>query len=231
MTDDDQLRPDQVSAVSLLAEPTRRALYEHVVASDDAVGREAAAAAVGVSRSLAAFHLDRLAEEGLLEVEYRRLSGRSGPGAGRPAKVYRRATRQVDVTLPPRRYALAAEVLADAIERVEPGVARAAVAAAARDGGRRLAEALPVQLPGREARAKRLESLVGLLDDAGFEPYTDGDEIRVRNCPFHPLAANHVDMVCGLSGELVGGAAETLGLDVPVRLDPRPGECCVVISR
>lgn len=231
MTDNERIEPDPVSAVSSLAEPTRRALYDHVVASAEPVGRDAAAAAVGVSRSLAAFHLDRLADEGLLEVEYRRLSGRSGPGAGRPAKLYRRATRQVDVTLPPRRYALAAEVLAAAVERVEPGAARAAVAAAARAHGRHLAEAQPVPLPRRAARPARLDALVGVLADAGFEPYADGDEIRVRNCPFHPLATTHVELVCGLSGELVAGAADALDLAVPLRLDPRPGECCVVITR
>lgn len=231
MTDNERIEPDPVSAVSSLAEPTRRALYDHVVASAKPVGRDAAAAAVGVSRSLAAFHLDRLADEGLLEVEYRRLSGRSGPGAGRPAKLYRRTAHQVDVTLPPRRYALAAEVLADAVERVEPDAARAVVAAAARAHGRQLAEGQPVPLPRRAGRRARLEALVAVLAEAGYEPYADGDEIRVRNCPFHPLAATHVELVCGLSGELVAGAAEALDLDVPLRLDPRPGECCVVITR
>lgn len=230
MSDDDQTEPDAVTALSSLAEPTRRALYTHVVESGDAVGRDAAAAAVGVSRNLAAFHLDRLAEDGLLEVEYRRLTGRSGPGAGRPAKLYRRSERQLEVTVPPRRYALAAEVLADGLEQIEPA-GRAAVAAAARARGRLLAEQSPVRIDGRAGRKKRLEALIELLSDSGFEPYTDGDEIRVRNCPFHPLSATHVDLVCGLNGELVAGAAETLGLDAPLRLDPRPGECCVVITR
>lgn len=230
VNDHDQLQPDAVTALSSLAEPTRRALYAHVVASGDAVGRDAAAAAGGVSRSLAAFHLDRLAEDGLLDVEYRRLTGRSGPGAGRPAKLYRRAERQVELTLPPRQYALAAEVLADAVERIDPSTARPAVAAAARARGRLLAKESPVRITGRAGRQKRLEALIELLAATGFEPYTDGDEIRVRNCPFHPLAATHVEMVCGLNGDLVAAAAETLGLDVPLRLDPRPGECCVVIA-
>ena len=231
MSNEDQTEPDAVTTLSSLAEPTRRALYTHVVESGGAVGRDAAAAAVGISRNLAAFHLDRLAEDGLLEVEYRRLTGRSGPGAGRPAKLYRRSERQLEVTVPPRRYALAAEVLADGLEQIDSSTGRAAVAAAARARGRLLAEESPVRIDGRAGRRKRLEALIELLSAYGFEPYTDGDEIRVRNCPFHPLSATHVELVCGLNGELVAGAAETLGLDAPLRLDPRPGECCVVITR
>ncbi len=108
--------PDgDLTAVAVLDDPVRRALYRHVVGAADAVGREDAAAAVGVSRSLAAFHLDKLAAAGLLAVEFRRPPGRRGPGAGRPAKLYRRADRQLDVTLPPRRYELAARILAAAV--------------------------------------------------------------------------------------------------------------------
>lgn len=229
MSDNDRM-DDPLSAVSSLSEPTRRALYEHVAAAGAAVGRDAAASAVGVSRTLAAFHLDRLAQDGLLEVEYRRLTGRSGPGAGRPAKLYRRARRQVDITLPPRQYGIAAEVLADAVERQGSDDTREAVAAAARDRGRRLAEPAAASLKGRVSRRKRLEALVDVLAGAGFEPYADGDEIRVRNCPFHPLAADHVELVCGMNADLVAGAAAALRLEIPLRLDPRPGECCVVIT-
>lgn len=51
------------------------------------MSRAEAADAVGVARTLAAFHLGKLVDAGLLEVAHRRLTGRSGPGAGRPAKV------------------------------------------------------------------------------------------------------------------------------------------------
>jgi len=111
------MNPNQNAAiddVAVLSEPVRRALYAHVAEQPQPVGRDAAAVAVGVSRSLAAFHLDRLVDAGLLDVTYRRLSGRSGPGAGRPAKLYLRSSRQVELSLPARRYELAARLFADA---------------------------------------------------------------------------------------------------------------------
>lgn len=229
MTDRDEPRVDPVTAVGSLSEPTRRALYEHVSAATDAVGRDAAATAVGISRSLAAFHLDRLADDGLLDVEYRRLSGRTGPGAGRPAKLYRRSTAQVAITLPPRQYALAAEVLADAVDRRAPATRRA-VADAARERGRQLGAPAAAGLGRRASRKRRIDALRQLLSSAGYEPYDDHPEIRVRNCPFHTLATAHVALVCGMNQELVAGAAEEIGVDVPVRLDPKPGECCVVVT-
>src|SRR5690606_38891806 len=66
---------------------------------------------------LAAFHLDKLVDGGLLEAGSRRLTGRSGPGAGRPAKVYRRAAGERGVSVPARDYRTAAGVLAEAAER------------------------------------------------------------------------------------------------------------------
>ncbi|HWH31119.1 MAG TPA: helix-turn-helix domain-containing protein [Egibacteraceae bacterium] len=229
MTDARDDLEDQLDDIALLDEPTRRALYRYVVGRPDAVGRDEAAAAVDVSRGLAAFHLDRLAEAGLLEVEYRRLSGRSGPGAGRPAKLYRRAERQVDVTLPPRRFRLAAELLADALDRPEAGPARGALADAARERGRAEAARLAAGLGSRPSRARRLEALWAVLSDCGYEPYQDGGAWRVRNCPFHPLASAHTELVCGMTGEFVAGAAGALALAPELALDPRPGECCVVI--
>src|SRR5919206_5136836 len=109
----------QISAIAALNEPIRRALYTYLLERPDPVGRDEAAEAVGITRDLAAFHLDKLLEEGLLDVEYRRISGRSGPGAGRPAKLYRPSGRHVQVSLPERRYDLAARLMAEALE--DPG--------------------------------------------------------------------------------------------------------------
>src|SRR3712207_446445 len=106
---------DAVEAISLLGEPVRRRLYDFVTSQTDSVSRDQAAKAVGIKRPLAAFHLDKLAEEGLLEVEFRRLSDRKGPGAGRPAKLYRRPDRELNVSLPHREYELAARVFAEAL--------------------------------------------------------------------------------------------------------------------
>ena len=104
-----------IEAIGALADGVRRALYDIVVDADHPVGRDEAAEAVGVARQMAAYHLDRLAEEGLLDVSYERLSGRTGPGAGRPAKLYQRSDAEHDVTLPPRRYLLAARILLEAV--------------------------------------------------------------------------------------------------------------------
>src|SRR3954452_24408232 len=109
--------PDGLARLEALAEPTRRRLYEYVAGLQDAVGRDRAAEELGLPRHAAKFHLDRLVEVGLLTTEYRRLSGRTGPGAGRPAKLYRRAPGEVSVSVPPRRYALLAEILAEAVGR------------------------------------------------------------------------------------------------------------------
>src|SRR6476661_2902690 len=113
---DDEGFASRVAGVAVLAEPLRLDLYRYVVAQPEPVSREQAAEGVGVPRHTAKFHLDRLVEEGLLDTEFQRLSGRRGPGAGRPAKLYRRSGRELSVTLPARRYDLAGQLLAQAID-------------------------------------------------------------------------------------------------------------------
>jgi predicted ArsR family transcriptional regulator len=208
---------DRVAAVTALDDPVRRALLDLVSRSDTAVSRDKAAETLGLTRRAAAFHLDRLADEGLLTVEFRRLTGRSGPGAGRPSKLYRRAADEVAVTIPERRYDLAGELLAAAVEAStrsgEP--ARDALMRLATDAGRGMGAASG--------------ALVNVLEDNGFEPRPDGDGgIVLGNCPFHRLAQRHTDIVCHLNLELLRGAAE--GADDhehTVVLDPEVGRCCV----
>jgi predicted ArsR family transcriptional regulator len=220
---------DEIGAVAALDDPVRRRLYFHVSERADAVGRDEAASAAGISRALAAFHLDRLVEDGLLEVSYRRLSGRAGPGAGRPAKLYRRSARQVEISLPQRQYELAARVFAQALETAEP---KQALDDVARDVGRAIGQ----QAVARK-RAKRLsrpatpKSAMPLLRECGYEPYLASDgSVRMRNCPFHALASGHRQLVCQMNHELVGGIMEGLRLDdLDAALDPKPGECCVAI--
>ncbi len=138
------LMPDdfdaQVTGIAALGEPLRRALYRYVVAQGAPVSRDQAAEATGVARHAAKFHLDKLAEEGLLAVEYRRPPGRRGPGAGRPAKLYRRSDRELRVSLPERRYELVGRLLAEAIVEAERrGVpVRESLREAARQAGRSL---------------------------------------------------------------------------------------------
>ncbi|MDQ1499355.1 MAG: hypothetical protein QOI86_2695 [Actinomycetota bacterium] len=220
----------QISAVAALNEPVRRALYTYILQQPEAVGREEAAQAVGITRELAAFHLDKLLEEGLLEVEYRRISGRSGPGAGRPAKLYRPSARQVQVTLPERRYDLAADLLAQAIEAPGGDPARAAETVA-----RRFGETLGVQarrhLGRRPSVSRLLDTACEVLRDQGFEPTKTEGQIRLRNCPFDTLAKDHTELVCGMNLALAKGLLAGLEVEgIDVLLDPQPGTCCVALA-
>src|SRR5215211_4075323 len=177
-----------LATAALLNEPVRGALYAFVASRDEPVDRDEAASAVGVGRPLAAFHLDRLVTAGLLDVEYRRRSGRTGPGAGRPAKFYRRVPGQtIELTVPARRYRLAAEILVEGIDRPQNDRIRDEVRAAARERGKALAreatEARPSRSrpPDKESAARK--RLVELLAAECFYPQKTAYEIRLRNCP------------------------------------------------
>ncbi|WP_225802022.1 metalloregulator ArsR/SmtB family transcription factor [Streptomyces sp. NK15101] len=215
---------EDIDAIAVLQDPVRRRLYEYVVAQGREVGRNEAAEATGVARTLAAHHLDRLTGAGLLESGSRRLSGRSGPGAGRPAKVYVRARGERTVSLPARDYRTAAELLAEAAEQA--GLDAGLCAAARRRG-----EALR----GSAGPCGSLEEAVETLAARGYEPYredTEGaatDVVRMRNCPFHSVAESFPPLVCGMNLALLEGL---LGAGGPVgaRMDARPGECCVVVE-
>jgi predicted ArsR family transcriptional regulator len=217
---------EQAAGIGALADPGRRALYQYVVAQRDPVSREQAAGAVGIPVHSAKFHLDKLAEQGLLEVEFRRLTGRTGPGAGRPSKLYRRSARQFSISLPDRRYDLAGDVLAEAIDVSLRGgmpLAEAVNDAAARQG-RRLAATDKGETPSLLTRA------VDVLALHGYEPRDEDGEIRLANCPFHRLARKHTALVCGMNLALIGGVLDELGLQgVTPELSPRAGYCCVRI--
>jgi len=212
--------PGGLDALAALGEPTRRALYRFVAAQDRPVSRDEAAAATGTKRATATFHLERLVDDGLLEAGFARVSGRSGPGAGRTAKLYARAPRQFAVSLPPRRYEIAGEVLAAALERAqhEATPAGAAVEEAAVRAGRQLAAC------GTD--------LAELLGRSGYEPrHGPGGSIYLANCPFHELAARHAGLVCAMNLHLLRGLIAELGLGAHARLDPAEGRCCVTITR
>ncbi|HWM35640.1 MAG TPA: helix-turn-helix domain-containing protein [Streptomyces sp.] len=206
-----------VSAIAALDEPTRRRLYDHVVRQQDPVSRDDAAEALGLARQTAAFHLDRLAGESLLDVVYERRSGRAGPGAGRPAKLYRRSTKQVAVSLPDRRYELAGRLLAQAVEESE------ATDEPVRDVLNRKAEELGTQLSEQDSAG-----LFDLLERYGFEPQREGDAIVLGNCPFHVLAREHTETVCGMNLHLLRGVLDGLGdSELEACLAPSPDRCCV----
>jgi predicted ArsR family transcriptional regulator len=217
----------RATRIGSLAEPARRALYEYVVTQPEPVGREQAATALGLPPHTAKFHLDRLVESGLLDVEFRRLTGRSGPGAGRPAKLYRRAAGEVAVSLPERHYELAGSILASAVERAgdsEESLSTA-VDIAAGEAGRSACGAMD---PGMEP----VERLMAVLAEHGFEPRRDADTVVLANCPFHALAREHTELVCGLNRSFVAGVLAGTGCDgLEARLDPEPGLCCVKACR
>lgn len=220
--------PDPFRAVGALADTARRELYEYVVSQDHAVGRDEAADATGLARHSARFHLDRLVEEGLLSTEFRRLSGRSGPGAGRPAKLYRRAEADVAVTLPPRRYDLAAQVLAAGVERSLRGIPLPdALAAVALETGRHDGAASPT---GHDAG---LDAVGSVLADRGYEPREDDRGLVLANCPFDSLARAHTALVCGINRDYVTGVVEGVGCAdrADAVLDPSPERCCVRVRR
>jgi predicted ArsR family transcriptional regulator len=232
------LRPElpheaAVDAIALLEEPRRRALYELVTSRAEPMGREEAAAALGIGRELAAFHLDRLADAGLLDVEFRRLSGRVGPGAGRPAKLYRRSRNEIAVSLPARDYERAAEVFAEALDHLDPGPRDQAVATVddiARERGHEAGVAARTRAGKRPGRQQLRAGLIELLGEDGYEPTaTDAPAtIRLQNCPFHALSATHRDLTCGMNLAWAEGVVDGLGdAGLTATLVPEPGYCCV----
>jgi predicted ArsR family transcriptional regulator len=224
--------PNDIESIALLDEPVRRVLYEWVIAQTDAVGRDEAAKAVGIARALAAFHLDRLAHDGLLVTEFRRLTGRTGPGAGRPAKLYRRAQREIDISLPQRRYEAAARMMASALERAGDDDPPPSVRDAAHEAGLAVGGAARREVGSRAGKRRRREALLGALRERGYEPREAGaGEITLGNCPYHALVHDHRDLVCGMNLAWAKGVLEGVGeTDAQARLDSQPGRCCVVIS-
>jgi len=219
-------REAQISAVAALDEPTRRQLYDYVVHQPEPVSRDDAAAALELPRTTAAFHLDRLVDEKLLDVVYQRRTGRTGPGAGRPAKLYRRSDQHVAVSLPQRRYELAGLLLSGALVHAERSgdSPRAILDQRAYELGRQLGEAADDATGDGDARDAALE----VLKTHGFEPRLDGDRVTLANCPFHTLAQEYTDLVCGMNLFLLDGLLDGLGsTGLTARLDPSPPFCCV----
>ena len=212
-----------------LAEPTRRALYLYVLDQGSAVSRDEAAAGVGVPRHKAKFHLDKLVDDGLLEVEFARRTGRQGPGAGRPAKLYRRAAREFSVTLPQRSYELAGRLMARGIAGARAGRPVAeTLDHAAREQGRGLA-AEALRRAGDDLAPEALQAAAcSVLDEQGYATRADG---TFANCPFHALVAEHTDLVCGMNLAIVEGMLGGLPpLPVTAVLDPGEGRCCVRLA-
>lgn len=217
----DHTHPDplgDIAAFAVLGDERRRRLYDYVAAQRRPVGRDEAAAAVGIGRPLAAYHLEKLARAGLLDVAFARPPGRGGPGAGRPAKHYLRAEHSLVAQAPARDYAFAAELLADAVDDAGPDVAGAA-RTLARERGRELGASLRPHTDLGVALAAR-----------GYEPHRAADgTVTLANCPFHAVAATHPELVCSLNHAYIEGLLAETGDSHTAHLEPDPGRCCIVI--
>ncbi|WPR66002.1 transcriptional regulator [Glutamicibacter protophormiae] len=210
-------QPMTQQMLKTLTDPVRRRLFDFVFASGKPVGRDEAAAAAGISRTLAAYHLDNLGEAGLLAISYARPQGKTGPGAGRPAKLYAPAHQEMSLNVPPRNYRLLGSLLATAAASDDSGVVLRALLSAARSEGIELGES------GAD--------LLDLLRDLGYEPVQEENgDITMANCPFHLVARHQTEMVCSMNRELLSGVLTGCRCDARrAELNPAEGRCCVVI--
>jgi predicted ArsR family transcriptional regulator len=211
------LDPDVLARLGSLEDPVRRRLYEYVRDCDQPAGRDQAATATGISRTLAAYHLDKLVEAGLLRADYARPPGRSGPGAGRPAKIYSRSEQELALSVPPRDYELLARLLVSSVDRDASGAVREAVNQAAYD-------------TGRHVGAGSNGNLLTVLNGCGYQPRASDDgSIELCNCPFHALSQEHRDVVCGLNLHLIRGILDADDRDAQAESTFQPNRCCVTI--
>jgi predicted ArsR family transcriptional regulator len=230
MTSDDLAA--RVAGVAALADPIRRDLYLYVSAQPTPIGRDEASDALGIARHTAKFHLDKLAEEGLLDISFKRLSERRGPGAGRPTKLYARSSRQLSVILPERRYDLAGNLLATAIDDAAArGTTPAeALKAAGAGWGRSVAAQARASAGPRPSPDRLLACTCQALTENGYEAHLTGGSVVLRNCPFDALAREHTELVCGMNLAIMAAVTEQLHeTALAARLEPAPDRCCVVL--
>ncbi len=219
-------RDDLQSALAIaavLVDPVRRRIFQVARRARRPVTRDEAASAAHVSRSLAAFHLDKLVEAGLL-----RASIRSSTGAGRVGrrpKVYEIGPAEVHLDVPRRQHGLLADVLVDALHEDDSGRVRRAATEAANRHGRTLGRAARAEAGGAGELARARTIIEGL----GFDPYeAETSALRLATCPFQPLARESPELVCGLNLSLLAGLLDGLRVTgVEAVLAPRSGECCV----
>jgi predicted ArsR family transcriptional regulator len=222
--------PGDLETIAVLVDPLRRRLYQLVCRQAQPVSRDEAAAAAGISRGLAAFHLDKLVDAGLLRARFEAPPARVRR-VGRRPKLYERADLEVAVTIPERRYHLVGEVLVDAIAQATPeesGLAAATRTAMAR-GVALGAEVRQQRRLGRIGPERALTMATEVVEGYGYQPYQlDQHTVGLRNCPFQRLARRAPEVVCAINRSLLGGLLRGLGDQrVQAVLAPRSDACCV----
>lgn len=216
------LNADQsLRAVASLGDPVRKRLFQLVRDSAHALSRDDCAATLGLPKSTIRAQLDRLVEEKLLAVQFRKIGERTGPGSGRPTKLYTAVQSEVSASVPPRHYDLAAGLLAAAVQRsIDHGsdIAQSLAQVAFEEGYRRGAAA---------------GNIHRLLADTGYSPEPDGVGGTIMgNCPFDRLAKDHNQVVCSLNGALLGGAlAGCADTDHALEPDAEISHCCARLVR
>jgi len=217
-----------LSAAAVLTDEHRRRMYTYIRQADSPVTRDEAAAAVGISRKLAAFHLDKLVAAGLLRASYARPAGLRR--AGRTPKAYEPSGVDLHLSIPQREHALLAGILVDAVSGASAEDAgQAALRVAAQHGSELGADERGRMRPGRLGAERALTVACGVLERHGFEPVrAEPTRVWLRNCPFEPLAARAPDLVCGINQAFLAGFLDGLGATTTTAvLAPRPGACCV----
>lgn len=216
-----------IASVSVLGDATRRDLYLYVCAQPHPVTRDQAAASLDIPVHTAKFHLDKLESAGLLRASYARRTGKSGPGAGRSAKLYERSDVEISVSVPAREYALAGDLMAQAIARAsaDGSAVEQALEDVARERGRSIGETTDASVEG-----SALDIAVATLRTYGYEPRIEDDRVVMANCPFHQLAGAHTDLICGMNHDLLSGFADAVAPGrLIAELRPEPGRCCVTM--
>jgi predicted ArsR family transcriptional regulator len=210
----------KIAAVASLSDENRRKLYGYVLGAVNPVGRDEAASALELPRSSVSFHLDRLVGNGLLQVEFRKPPERTGPGSGRPLKLYSPVVDEIGVSIPERHYDLAGHIMAAALKRAGDGAPAAT--------------ALHEVAAAKGSQLGRPGDFPGALRDLGYEPVADASGgYRLLNCPFHRLSLDHKEVVCAMNGAFLDGAARASGLEAGVVVpdpDHGPGHCCARIT-
>lgn len=146
------------------------------------------------------------------------------------SEAYLRSARQVELSVPDRRYDLAGWLLARAVtsaEHDELPVGEALVDAA-REAGESFGRDARARAGRRPSRSALIAAVLEVLDELGYESRTGVDGVELANCPYHAMAEDYTDVVCGMNLQLLAGVVDGAGLTgLDARLDPAPGRCCV----